>query len=131
MTYPEPAALAAQAIAARTYALKNMGRFRAEGFDLTDDVRTQVYGGVSLEKEASSDAVRQTSGIAIYYNGSLIEAMYTSTCGGRTEDIANVFDTAAGAVSDERGLHRGELPCGNAGSDCGGESRPGPGAFFR
>jgi stage II sporulation protein D len=94
VAYPEAAALAAQAIAARTYALKNMGRFRAEGFDLSDDVRTQVYGGVSLEKEASSDAVRQTSGIAIYYGGSLIEAMYTSTCGGRTEDIANVFDTA-------------------------------------
>jgi len=91
-TYPETAALAAQAIAARTYALKNIGRFRAEGFDLTDDIRTQVYGGVALEKAASSEAVRQTTGIAIYYNGSLIEAMYTSTCGGRTEDFANVFD---------------------------------------
>jgi len=33
-SYPEAAALAAQAIAARTYALKNLGRFRAEGFDL-------------------------------------------------------------------------------------------------
>ena len=93
VSYPEAAALAAQAIAARTYALKNMGRFRAEGFDLTDDVRTQVYGGAFIEKEASSNAVRQTSGIAIYYNGSLIEAMYTSTCGGRTEDFSNVFDT--------------------------------------
>jgi stage II sporulation protein D len=92
VTYPETAALAAQAIAARTYALKNMGRYRADGFDLTDDIRTQVYGGVPLEKEASSAAVRKTSGIAIYYNGSLIDAMYTSTCGGRTEDFANVFD---------------------------------------
>jgi stage II sporulation protein D len=91
-SYPEAAALAAQAIAARTYALKNLGRFRAEGFDLTDDIRTQVYGGASLEKAASSDAVRQTTGIAIYYQGSLIEAMYTSTCGGRTEDFSNVFD---------------------------------------
>ncbi len=93
-TYPETAALAAQAIAARTYALKNLGRFRADGYDLTDDTRTQVYGGVSAEREGSSEAVRRTSGIAIYYNGSLIDAMYTSTCGGRTEDFANVFDTA-------------------------------------
>jgi stage II sporulation protein D len=93
-TYPEEAALEAQAIAARTYALKNMGRFRADGYDLTDNAATQVYGGVSLEKEISNDAVRKTLGIAIYYNGKLIDAMYMSTCGGRTEDFSNVFDTA-------------------------------------
>ncbi len=91
-TYPEFAALAAQAIAARTYALRNMGRFRSEGFDLTNDTRTQVYGGVAMEKEATDLAVRQTSGLAIYYKNKLIDAMYMSTCGGRTEDFANVFD---------------------------------------
>jgi len=94
VTYPETEALAAQAIAARTYALKNLGRFRASGYDLTDDTRTQVYKGTSIEKEGSNRAVRETAGIAIYYNGSLIDALYTSTCGGRTEDFANVFDTA-------------------------------------
>jgi stage II sporulation protein D len=93
-TYPEAAALAAQSVAARTYALKNSGRFAAEGFDLTADTRSQVYGGAAQEREASSDAVRATAGIAIYYQGSLIDAMYASTCGGRTEDFANVFDAA-------------------------------------
>ncbi len=92
--YPEFAALAAQSVAARTYALKNMGRFRTDGFDLTDDTRTQVYGGVTQEKGATSEAVRATAGIAIYYRGKLIEAMYTSTCGGRTEDFAKVYDAA-------------------------------------
>jgi stage II sporulation protein D len=90
--YPEYAALAAQSIAARTYALKNMGRFRSDGFDLTADVRTQVYGGASLEREPTNEAVRTTAGLAVYYRGELIEAMYTSTCGGRTEDFARVFD---------------------------------------
>jgi len=94
VSYPEEAAQAAQAIAARTYALKNMGRYRSDGFDLTDDTNTQVYGGVALEKEISNAAVRKTSGLAIYYKGNLIDAMYMSTCGGRTEDFANVFDTA-------------------------------------
>ena len=89
--YPEPAALAAQAVAARTYALKNMGRFNADGFDLTADIRSQVYGGVAMEKEATNGSVRRTYGIAIYYLGSPINAMYSSTCGGRTEDVANVF----------------------------------------
>ncbi len=92
--YPEFAALAAQSIAARTYALKNVGRFAADGFDLTADVRTQVYGGVAQERDPASEAVRATFGISIYYQGNLIDAMYTSTCGGRTEDFANVFDSA-------------------------------------
>ncbi len=91
-TYPEEAALEAQAIAARTYALKNMGKSRAEGYDLKDDTTAQVYGGASLEKDTSSEAVRKTAGVAIYYNGGLIDAMYMSTCGGRTEDFSNVFD---------------------------------------
>ncbi|MBP1597523.1 MAG: SpoIID/LytB domain protein [Acidobacteria bacterium] len=91
-TYPEEMALQAQAIAARTYALKNLGRYRNAGYDLTDDTMTQVYGGVAAEKIQSNEAVRQTSGIAIYYQGSLIDAMYSSTCGGRTEDFSNVFD---------------------------------------
>ena len=90
--YPEFAALAAQSVAARTYALKNMGRFRTDGFDLTADVRTQVYGGASQETDPTNEAVRTTAGLAIYYRGQLIEAMYTSTCGGRTEDFARVFD---------------------------------------
>ncbi len=90
--YPEFAALAAQSIAARTYALKNLGRHRTEGFDLTADVRNQVYSGVSAEKEISSDAVLKTYGLAIYFQNALIDAMYMSTCGGRTEDFAEVFD---------------------------------------
>ena len=47
-TYPEFAALAAQSIVARTYALKHLGQYRAQGFDLTNDTRTQVYGGVRV-----------------------------------------------------------------------------------
>jgi stage II sporulation protein D len=93
-TYPEFEALAALSIAARTYALRNMGRFRAEGFDLSDDDRTQVYGGVGAEKDATTEAVRATHGLAIYYENKLIDAMYMSTCGGRTEDFSNVYDAA-------------------------------------
>ena len=92
-TYPEFAALAAQAIAARTYAIKNMGRYRSDGFDLTNDTRTQVYGGVEMEKPMTSDIVLRTSGIVIYYDGKPIDAMFMSTCGGRTEDFGLVYDT--------------------------------------
>ena len=93
-TYPEPAALAAQAIAARTYAVKNMGRYRSDGFDLTDDTRTQVYGGVAVEDAMTNDIVLQTAGIVIYHDGKPIDAMYMSTCGGRTEDFGLVYGSA-------------------------------------
>jgi stage II sporulation protein D len=94
-SYPEFAGLASLSIASRTYALYHMGRYRSEGFDLSDDTRSQVYGGVSMEKPATNEAVRQTSGLAIYYQGKVIDAMYMSTCGGRTEDFSNVFDAPA------------------------------------
>ena len=93
-TYPEFAALAAQSVVARTYALFHMGRYRSEGFDLTDDTRTQVYEGAAAEKSATNEAVRQTAGLAIYYQDKVIDAMFMSTCGGRTEDSDNVFDSA-------------------------------------
>jgi stage II sporulation protein D len=91
-SYPEFAALAAQSVAARTYALKNMGRYRSEGFDLSDDTRTQVYAGVGGERSATNEAVKQTFGVAIFYQDKPIDAMYMSTCGGRTEDYSNVFE---------------------------------------
>lgn len=90
--YPEFAALAAQSIAARTYALRNMGKYRSEGYDLTADTRSQAYNGAAAERDATDEAVRQTYGLAIYYQDKLIDAMYMSTCGGRTEDFSNVFD---------------------------------------
>jgi stage II sporulation protein D len=94
-TYPEFAALAAQTIAARTYAIKNMGRFRSDGFDLTNDTRTQVYGGVEAEISTTNDIVLQTSGLAVYYDGKPIDAMFMSTCGGRTEDFGLVYGASS------------------------------------
>ncbi len=94
LSYPEFAALAAQSIAARTYALNSMGRFSSDGFDLSNDTRSQVYEGVAAEKDLTNEAVHRTSGLAIYYQDKLIDAMYMSTCGGRTEDYANVFDSS-------------------------------------
>jgi stage II sporulation protein D len=93
-TYPAMAALEAQAVAARTYTLRNMGKFKAEGFDLSNDVRSQVYGGVAAEREPTTQAVRDTYGIAVFYEGRPIDAMYMSTCGGRTESFSAVFDGA-------------------------------------
>jgi stage II sporulation protein D len=84
--------LKAQAVAARTYAIKNMGQNRNLGFDLCDTPKCQVYGGLSAEHLESSRAVEDTKGEVAVYKGNLINALYTSTCGGRTEDVENVFE---------------------------------------
>jgi len=89
--FPAIEALKAQAIAARTYALKNRGQFASEGYDLLPTTRSQVYRGLSSEHPLSSRAVDETRGLVATYNGEPINALYTSTCGGRTEDAENIF----------------------------------------
>jgi len=85
-------ALKAQAVAARTYAIRNLGLNRNLGFDLCDTPKCQVYGGLSAEHAESSRAVDETKGEVALYKGKLINALYTSTCGGMTEDIEKVFE---------------------------------------
>jgi stage II sporulation protein D len=84
-------ALKAQAVAARTYALKNRGLYKQFGFDLVDTPRSQLYMGMSSEHALSNRAVDETKGEVMRYQGELINAMYTSTCGGKTENVENVF----------------------------------------
>jgi stage II sporulation protein D len=84
-------ALKAQAVAARTYAVKNLGRHEDLGFDLCDTPSCQVYGGLSSEHPLSTRAVEETKGEVASYRGKLIDSLYTSTCGGMTEDSDKVF----------------------------------------
>ena len=90
--YPAIEALKAQAIAARTYALKNRGQFMSQGFDLLPTTRSQVYRGLTSENPLSTRAVDETRGLIATYQGEPINALYTSTCGGRTEDSENIFN---------------------------------------
>lgn len=84
-------ALKAQAVAARTYAIKNMGQFKDLGYDLINTPRSQLYMGMSAEHPLSTQAVEETRGEVLRYRGQLINALYTSTCGGKTENAENVF----------------------------------------
>ena len=90
--FPELEAIKAQAVAARTYAVKHRGQFMAEGFDICDTPACQVYRGAGVEQRMSNEAVAATRGELLTYDGKPVDAMYTSTCGGRTENVENVFD---------------------------------------
>ncbi|HEX2249814.1 MAG TPA: SpoIID/LytB domain-containing protein [Gemmatimonadales bacterium] len=87
----ERAALEAQAVVSRTYAIRNLGRRRSRGFDLFAGVSDQVYGGVAAETPEGRSAVRETRGQVLTYGGGPIEAFFYSTCGGRTADGVEVF----------------------------------------
>src|SRR5829696_10144787 len=92
--YPAIEALKAQAIAARTYALKNRGQFMSQGFDILPTTRSQVYRGLTSENPLSTRAVDEKRGLIATYQGEPINALYTSTCGGRTEDSEKIFNDA-------------------------------------
>ena len=92
--YPAIEALKAQAIAARTYALRNRGQFMSQGFDILPTTRSQVYRGLTSENPLSTRAVDETRGLIATYAGEPINALYTSTCGGRTENAENIFNEA-------------------------------------
>lgn len=84
-----PAALLAQAVAARSYALATMSPTAT--YDVFDDTRSQVYGGRSGEDPRSSRAVDATRGTVLTHRGEIITAFFFSTSGGQTEDVENVF----------------------------------------
>jgi stage II sporulation protein D len=91
-TFGQLEALKAQAVAARTYIIRNMGQYKNEGYDICATDACQVYFGAGTEQRLATQAVMQTRGVIATYDGKPINALYSSTCGGRTEDVANIFD---------------------------------------
>jgi stage II sporulation protein D len=85
------AALEAQAVAARTYAISRIEARRGEPFDVFAGVRDQVYRGKERRDRSTTAAVRETRGMVLEYDGQLCRAYYCATCGGHTSDIRNVW----------------------------------------
>ncbi|MBP1627476.1 MAG: SpoIID/LytB domain protein [Holophagaceae bacterium] len=89
--YPSLEALKAQAVAARTYAWSNRGKRAKDGFDMSDTVADQVYGGRDGEQKLSDQAVEETKGLFATYGGKPIQALFMANCGGQTVDNTYVF----------------------------------------
>lgn len=75
-------ALKVQAIAARTYTLRHLGRYASRGFDVLGSVASSEYRGVDREHPRSTEAVNETRGLVLRYGNVLIDAVYTSDNGG-------------------------------------------------
>jgi stage II sporulation protein D len=88
-------ALKAQAVAARGFALANVGKLQSKGFDVCTTVNTQVYGGYSSEQTSTNQAVDQTAGKIMSYLGKLIIPYYHSSSGGQTESSEYIWQRGA------------------------------------
>lgn len=84
-------ALKAQSIAARSYAVANMGKNGSKGYDLKDNTLDQAYGGASAETPSTNKAVADTKGIVATYNQHVIAAYYCSSAGGQTKNASEVW----------------------------------------
>ena len=83
------AALKAQAVAARTYALRQ--RNRGGGWDVKATVASQVYQGVEAETASTRQAVAETRSLVLVHRGKLINAVFHSSSGGVTESSGMVW----------------------------------------
>ena len=119
-------ALKAQAVAARGYAIANIGNYVARGFpfDIVDSSASQVYRGVISEHVNAVRAAADTHGLVASSNGRIISAMYSSSFGGHSEHnewTAFSFRTATGGapLSYLRGIYDGLEPAPDFSSPAG------------
>src|SRR5206468_1555668 len=80
------AALQAQAVASRSYAVATLGAGRL----LYTDQRSQVYGGIDNESTTGVQAVTKTKGQVLLYDGKVATTFFSSSSGGRTTAITDL-----------------------------------------
>lgn len=85
-------AVKAQAVAARTYAMAHLKQYDPEPYDMKSSIMDQVYDGATGENKLANKAIDLTAGRVMMHKDELINAYFHSTCGGRTDDIADVWD---------------------------------------
>lgn len=86
------AALEAQAIIARTYALRNIRRFAADNYQLCADTHCQVYFGLKDVSASTDKAIASTKGMVVTYKNQLVDALYSASTGGVTASFSDVWN---------------------------------------
>jgi stage II sporulation protein D len=93
ITDAELAAMEAQAVAARSYTYMRLADpdLRRKPYDLVATTTDQVYGGASAESRLGDEAVKETAGQVIEYNGRVVNAPYFAACGGMTAAASEIW----------------------------------------
>jgi SpoIID/LytB domain protein len=83
--------MAAQAVLARTYVLRNVRRFTIDNYQLCATTQCQVYFGLDGTTANTDKAIALTKGQVLTYNNELVDALYSSTTGGVTAAFTDVW----------------------------------------
>ena len=81
----------AQALCAKCYTVKSLGKHKAKGFDLCNTTDCQMYQGTNNATEVSDEAVDATEGLFVLYDGEICTTYYHASSGGYTEDAGNIW----------------------------------------
>jgi stage II sporulation protein D len=95
-------AIKAQAICARSYAICNLNRHRAFGYDICATTHCQVYKGYRNEFPSTNRASEETEGLVIYYQGNPVPAYYSKNDGGHTDNVEDVWGSKIGYLRGVR-----------------------------
>lgn len=89
----EEAAVEAQAVTARSFAVTHLAG-AARPYDMRATVLDQVYGGMNAETRVGNLAVEATAGLVLLFGGQVVNAPYSSTCGGSTAEPEDVWNAS-------------------------------------
>lgn len=107
----EPEALKALAVAARTYALKNIGRHRGQGYDFCSTTHCQRFE-TTAARTTTAAAIRETANLVLRDDrDELADSYYSAACGGMTANLKSIWNTAAPAYL--RGVEDGYCNSGS------------------
>lgn len=110
-TWPKEA-LKAQAVCARGYAILKAG-FRSDSnlskpYKINDTTQSQVYKGYNVETNATNQAVNETKGETVTYNNRIVSTYYSSTSGGSTENVEDVWSISSPYLRSVPDLYENE-----------------------
>lgn len=88
-------ALKAQAIAARTYSIRNLRSLDKVDYDLSSTVKSQVYKGVKVEYALADSAISETRDLVMIFGGKPIDAYFHANSGGFTADPSEIWGKGA------------------------------------
>lgn len=95
-------AIKAQAVAVRTYAMYQKEVMKNKNYDVAADTSSQVYGGYFAETNKTNRAVNFTDGEVLLYRNKIFPAYFHATCGGITENAAELWKIDIGPLSGGR-----------------------------
>ncbi len=84
-------ALKAQALCAKSYTLRSLGKHSGKGFDLCNTTDCQVYYGTNNSTDYTDEAVEDVRGLYVMYDGEVCQTYYHASSGGYTENVANIW----------------------------------------